>query len=173
VKAVEQVVAYKAKEKELEFIVNCQKTLSDIKVIGDPARFKQVLLKLCGNAVKFCHRGYVKLECTIGDVLQDSLDILISIEDTGIGIPKDRMDKLFKSFTQVDSRYYLYEIRKLLIVNSTTRNFGGTGLGLFIAHQFVTLLGGDIKVSSIIGEGTTFYLRIPFKGNSKVNEDNS
>ena len=117
------------------------------QIIGDSLRIRQVLMNLVGNAIKFTHHGeiFVKvcLQKTSGNGL---LDIAFDVRDTGIGIPADKMSRLFKAFSQVDS--------------STTRKYGGTGLGLVICEKLVALMGGHIGVTSEPGQGTTFSFTI-------------
>ncbi len=115
------------------------------KIFGDITRIRQVLVNIVGNAVKFTHEGYIKISAKNLSKGDDSF-IQVSIQDTGIGIPADRLNRLFQSFSQVDA--------------STTRKYGGTGLGLAISKQLVELMGGEIWVESIEGEGTTFHFTI-------------
>jgi two-component system, sensor histidine kinase LadS len=118
---------------------------SDCTVRADPVRIAQVLMNLVGNAIKFSDgRGEVRVS-----VLGEADACLISVQDQGIGIAKADRDKLFQSFTQVDS--------------SHTRRFGGTGLGLAISKRLVDLHGGQIWVESELGQGSTFYVRLPRK----------
>ncbi|MBF0303724.1 MAG: response regulator [Desulfamplus sp.] len=110
---------------------------------GDPNRLRQVILNLLNNAVKFTTKGQININVKNGiNELQDGLTIAFEITDTGIGIPKDRLDKMFKPFSQADT--------------STTRKYGGTGLGLVISKKFVELMGGTISVQSEYGKGSTF-----------------
>ncbi len=114
-------------------------------IVGDPDRLRQVLLNLLDNAVKFTEAGEVVLSVSRaagGEGADVKVTLQFAIRDTGIGIPKDRMDRLFKSFSQVDA--------------STTRRYGGTGLGLAISKRLVELMGGEVRVASTEGEGTTF-----------------
>lgn len=116
-------------------------------VIGDQLRIKQVLINLLGNAVKFTENGYICI--AVGVVENHGSEVLldISVQDSGIGIPADVQERIFDPFTQADG--------------STTRNYGGTGLGLSICKRLAELMGGDVRVESREGAGSTFYLRIP------------
>jgi PAS domain S-box-containing protein len=116
--------------------------------LGDVTRIRQILVNLVSNAVKFTERGGVQVRVS-REILANSDRLIFSVHDTGIGIPPDRMDRLFKSFSQVDS--------------STARNYGGTGLGLAICHRLVTLMGGTIRVTSKPSEGSCFSFEIPCK----------
>lgn len=116
-------------------------------VKGDYARLKQILMNLAGNAVKFTNEGDVFIRVLITDSNDSIVVIRISIEDTGIGIPDDKKEKLFNSFTQVDS--------------STTRKYGGTGLGLAISKKLIDLMQGRIWFESQFGVGTNFYVEFP------------
>jgi signal transduction histidine kinase/DNA-binding response OmpR family regulator len=116
-------------------------------VVGDLARVRQVLVNLANNAVKFTPQGMVLIEIKRGaEQSNGHVEVVFSVKDTGIGIAADRMDRLFKSFSQVDS--------------STTRLYGGTGLGLAISKQLVELMGGRIWVESEEGKGSTFSFAI-------------
>jgi two-component system, sensor histidine kinase len=117
-------------------------------IFGDRIRLRQILINLISNAVKFTQDG----EVTISASMQDNLGstdpkLLISVRDTGIGIPNDRIDRLFRAFTQIDA--------------SINRKYGGTGLGLAICHRLVTLMGGRIWVSSELTHGSNFQFEIP------------
>jgi PAS domain S-box-containing protein len=109
---------------------------------GDPNRVRQVLTNLIGNAIKFTAAGSVCARVSLERAEADYCVVRVAVEDTGIGIPGDRIDRLFKRFSQVDT--------------STTRKFGGTGLGLAISKGLVELMGGKISVQSLEGKGTTF-----------------
>jgi signal transduction histidine kinase/DNA-binding response OmpR family regulator len=114
-------------------------------VITDPTRLRQILVNLVGNALKFTHEGGVGIFVGV-EPESDSWKLHFKVEDSGIGIPPDRLDRLFKAFNQVDT--------------STTRKYGGTGLGLVISERLAELLGGTISVTSELGRGSTFRLDI-------------
>ena len=120
-------------------------------IVADITRLRQVLLNLLNNAVKFTEKGEIAVSVSRASSsgmkdAGDACTLLFSVRDTGIGIPKDRMDRLFKSFSQVDA--------------SITRRYGGTGLGLAISKSLAVLMGGDIWVESVEGKGTTFSFTI-------------
>ena len=124
-------------------------------IVGDLARVRQVLVNLTNNAVKFTKQGMVLIEVKTGVERSDgNIEITFSVKDTGIGIPAERMDRLFKSFSQVDT--------------STTRQYGGTGLGLAISKQLVELMGGKIWVESEAGKGAVFTFTLVAKPESAV-----
>jgi PAS domain S-box-containing protein len=140
------IVAPRAWEKELE--LGC--LIDDdapAGIVGDEARLRQVLLNLLSNAVKFTEAGEVVVLVDALKTGEDSYRIELGVRDTGIGIPPDRMDRLFTSFSQVDA--------------STTRRFGGTGLGLAISKRLVDLMGGTISVQSEQKKGSTFRISLP------------
>ncbi len=139
-----ELVSTEASEKRLELICNIDDSVPE-GVLGDSTRLKQILMNLMNNAIKFTESGEVMLDVKL--LTPDTLKFTIT--DTGIGIPVDRMDKLFKSFSQIDT--------------STTRRYGGTGLGLVITKKMVELMGGDIKVESTLNKGSVFSFVIPFE----------
>lgn len=123
----------KAKEKNIELSSDINNNVPD-NVIGDPFRLKQVISNLIGNAIKFTYEGKIILSAALDKKHNGSFTLLFSIEDTGIGIPKEKLKDIFASFSQADG--------------STTRKFGGTGLGITISKQLVELMGGEIWVES-------------------------
>ena len=122
------------------------------RIMGDPSRLRQVLLNLTNNAIKFTSDGDVRLR--VDPVGQDC--VRFEVTDTGIGIPADRVDRLFRAFSQVDS--------------STTRRFGGTGLGLAISRELVEMMGGTLKVESTEGVGSRFWFDLPLRQEAPTRE---
>ncbi len=146
-----ELVATKAAEKGIELACRLDPDVP-AGLYGDPVRIKQICLNLLNNAVKFTVEGEVVLTVSSTSTVSspgpgDMVLLTLSVRDTGIGIPADRMDRLFKSFSQVDA--------------STTRRYGGTGLGLVITKRLIELMGGEISVESTMGEGTTFTFTLP------------
>ena len=116
---------------------------------GDPVRLRQIITNLVSNAVKFTGQGEVDVRISVIKIDKEDIELCFEVEDTGIGIAKEKQAGLFEKFTQADG--------------STTRTFGGTGLGLSISQQLVQLMGGEIGVISNLGEGTTFWFTAHFK----------
>jgi two-component system sensor histidine kinase/response regulator len=139
---VTRLIAIQAHAKDLEVIASVESAVPEF-VRGDPARVRQVLLNLCGNAVKFTQRGEIAASVKVLNSDSGGTTVLFEVRDTGIGIPTDRLEALFQPFSQVDA--------------STTRRFGGTGLGLSIVKQLVELMGGQVGVDSREGAGSTFW----------------
>jgi signal transduction histidine kinase/DNA-binding response OmpR family regulator len=145
---IEQVTllhAPRAHAKDLEIACVVPPDLPE-HVRGDPVRLAQVLTNLVGNAVKFTERGEVVIEAKRQAETETHVTVLMRVRDTGIGIPPDRQAAVFESFTQADG--------------STTREYGGTGLGLTIARQLVDLMGGTITLESEVGRGTAFAVEL-------------
>ena len=116
---------------------------------GDPKRIRQVFINLLSNAVKFTEEGSVIVHVTSKEIDTNTIEVFTSVQDSGIGIPSDRVDALFKPFSQVDG--------------SHTRKYGGTGLGLAICKEFINLMGGDIGVESTKNVGSKFYFTMKFE----------
>lgn len=139
-------LALRAQEKGLELIIDYN-GIPPCKIIGDPGRLRQVIINLVGNSIKFTESGFITITPQL--IIEDDIvNLKCTISDTGIGIPNDKLNLLFESFTQVDT--------------STTRKYGGTGLGLAICQRLCELMHGKIIVSSQIGAGSdfTFYTRL-------------
>ena len=136
-----EMLAIRTQERGLELILHLPRAIPT-QVIGDPGRLGQVLLNLLNNAVKFTEKGAIRLNVCELARSENQITLEFQIIDTGIGIPKDRLPQLFQSFTQVDA--------------STTRKYGGTGLGLAISKNLSEMMGGSIRVESILHEGSTF-----------------
>ena len=138
-------IALEAAKKHLEVLVDVDAGCPRY-VRGDPTRLRQILLNLLSNAVKFTHTGDVTVTVGPAAAAAGRLGVALSVRDSGIGIPEDRVSRLFTPFTQADA--------------STTRRHGGTGLGLSICRRLITAMGGQISVDSVAGRGTTFHFWI-------------
>jgi CheY-like chemotaxis protein len=145
IEEVLDVFASKAAKVGLDLIYEIDNDVPG-QIVGDNHRLRQVILNLVGNAIKFTHHGEIFIGIHLLRKKGDSIELGFEIRDTGIGIPNDKIDRLFKAFSQVDS--------------STTRRYGGTGLGLVICEKLVGLMGGRILVESTPGLGTTFTFTI-------------
>ncbi|HVL50633.1 MAG TPA: response regulator, partial [Actinomycetota bacterium] len=146
VEASLELLAPKAAAKGLELVGAVEEDVPQA-VAGDELRVRQILVNLIGNAVKFTEKGEVVVSVNALQKESDGpTELTFSVSDTGIGIPEDRLDRLFQSFSQVDA--------------STTRRYGGTGLGLAISQRLVTMMGGKLWVESEVGRGTTFRFTI-------------
>jgi PAS domain S-box-containing protein len=141
-------LAVRAHQKELELACQIDPSLPGY-LVGDAGRLRQVLINLIGNAVKFTERGEILVSVEAVEGEEDGeCRLRFKVSDTGIGIPADKMDLLFRHFSQIDS--------------SAARHFGGTGLGLAISRQIVEGMGGTIRADSVEGEGSTFSFTVPF-----------
>jgi signal transduction histidine kinase len=135
-------LVYRAQAKGLALLYEVQPDVPD-EVVADANRLSQIIINLIGNAVKFTEKGEVELKVALGGIEEDGVQLHFSVRDTGIGIPPDRQKSIFEAFTQADA--------------STTRAFGGTGLGLTISSRLVQMMGGRIWVESQSGHGSTFH----------------
>jgi signal transduction histidine kinase/CheY-like chemotaxis protein len=142
------VTSLRAQEKGLEFIFDVAVGLPET-LIGDPLRLNQVLVNLCGNSVKFTEQGEIVVRIRSLGQDADSVRLEFTVKDTGIGMSKEQLGKLFQAFTQADT--------------STTRRYGGTGLGLTICHTLVQMMGGNFHVASEEGKGSVFMFTAEFK----------
>lgn len=140
--AVSSTIEPKAKEKDLEFGFDFLYPLPRI-IVSDPTRLRQILINLVGNAIKFTMRGSVRVRISLGE---DNESLVFAVADTGIGLTEEEQKKLFKAFVQADT--------------STTRKFGGTGLGLVISNELAVRLGGHIELKSKKEYGSTFTLSL-------------
>ncbi|KAJ1852874.1 histidine kinase osmosensor [Coemansia sp. RSA 638] len=140
-----KMLALKSVQKSLGFTFYCDPDIPE-NLVGDPHRLRQVVTNLVGNSVKFTNEGEITVTCTIASREKCHMVLELSVRDTGIGIPKDKLSLIFESFAQADG--------------STTRKYGGTGLGLSISKRLCELLGGDIRVESEYGHGSNFIFTI-------------
>ncbi len=140
-----EIMGPKAFQKKIEFIVACDPKVNP-NLVGDPTRLRQILINLVGNAIKFTMHGEVVLKVELTGGNSSKVHLCFSVLDTGVGISFDAIQKIFQKFTQAES--------------STTRKFGGTGLGLNISQMLVKMMGGQIKVTSEEGKGSRFYFEL-------------
>jgi signal transduction histidine kinase/CheY-like chemotaxis protein/HPt (histidine-containing phosphotransfer) domain-containing protein len=146
VEEVAELLMPRAEEKGIALMSQLDPGQSD-RYVGDPVRLRQVLINLAGNAVKFTERGSVVIEAWVEQNERAETFACFSVTDTGLGISEEQAQRLFRPFEQAD--------------RSITRRFGGTGLGLSISRQLVELMGGEIGVRSTVGQGSTFWFRVP------------
>ena len=149
---VSDLLSHKAREKGLQLNYDIHKDVPN-SVIGDPVRLSQILTNLSGNSVKFTEQGHITISLRLLEQTPETVNLEISVRDTGIGISPSHVNKIFKPFSQADA--------------STTRVFGGSGLGLNIAQNLVRLMGGDIRVESEPGIGSNFIFNVKLKPSLK------
>jgi signal transduction histidine kinase/DNA-binding response OmpR family regulator len=151
VEEVVEMLAPRADEKGLDLILQYPAS-APCRFIGDAGRIRQVVTNLVGNGLKFTASGHVLIAVDYDSQDKQSAVMRISVTDTGVGVPQEKLDRLFKKFSQADT--------------STTRKYGGTGLGLAISKQLIEIMGGTIDVRSEVDEGSTFWftLPLPFDG---------
>jgi two-component system sensor histidine kinase/response regulator len=140
-----KALAFRAHEKGLELLCDIRPEIP-ANAIGDPTRIRQIVVNLVGNAIKFTEHGQVELEVALEGQNQGELQVHFIVRDTGIGIPIEKQGLIFEAFSQAD--------------NSTTRRFGGTGLGLTISSRLVAAMGGKIWVESELGKGSSFHFTL-------------
>ena len=150
---VSTVVGAKIHEKELEFLIDTSNDVP-LALVGDPLRLGQVLINLCNNAVKFTQEGEIVVSTRVNKTDGQSITLQFCIRDTGIGLTEEQKGKIFQAFSQADT--------------STTRKYGGTGLGLTISRRLVNLMGGEIRVESEPGKGSEFFFTAAFGLAGKV-----
>lgn len=142
------VLAPKAEEKGLQLNCNVDSSVEST-LIGDPFRLNQVMLNVIGNAIKFTEKGSIDINCTLSELKTKEAALLINVQDSGIGMEQDYLEKIFDQFSQED--------------RSTARQYGGTGLGMNISQQLVSLMGGELTIFSEKGKGTTVSIKIPYE----------
>jgi len=147
-----ETVGPQAEEKKLDLVVDYPCTVPR-HFLGDGGRIRQILVNLAGNAVKFTPSGHVLISVAQKNQGPDFTIMILSVSDTGIGIARDQVERLFQQFTQADA--------------STTRRYGGTGLGLAISRQLAEIMGGTISVESNPGEGSRFDVTLPLRHDPK------
>lgn len=154
-----EIYALKAADKDIEIITQVDTGINVFRV-GDPSRLKQIILNLISNALKFTEQGEIIVSLTADTDSEAEGQLLITISDTGIGIAKDKLESIFVSFTQADT--------------STTRKYGGTGLGLTISKRLTEMMQGKIWVDSIEGKGSDFHVSVnlpELSKQSKISQD--
>ncbi|MEM1319592.1 MAG: ATP-binding protein [Bacteroidota bacterium] len=157
VENIQHSLAMRAKDKGIQLDLQIKSDVPQF-VVGDPVRLSQILTNLCGNAIKFTNEGKVSIEMELLFVDQKQAKIRFSVIDTGIGIPKDKFETIFKSFSQADT--------------TTTRKYGGTGLGLSITKRLLELQNSNIQIQSEVGKGSTFFfdLQLPIGQGPQLSE---
>jgi signal transduction histidine kinase/DNA-binding response OmpR family regulator len=143
-----KILAFRADEKGLELLCEIAPEVPDV-VRGDSSRLRQIVTNLVGNAIKFTNEGEVAMKVEVQSQDNDNRTLLFTVSDTGIGIPREKQALIFDPFSQADT--------------STTRKYGGTGLGLTISARLVELMGGTIRVESEVGRGTQFFFTVQMK----------
>ncbi len=159
VEDVTEMISMRNKDNGLELLLR-YKSGTPRFVIGDPGRVRQIMLNLLSNAIKFTEKGFILTTVEALQVEKGYVTFEISIQDTGIGIPENKISSIFNKFDQADS--------------STTRKYGGTGLGLAITQQLCKIMGGDVWLSSVLGQGSTFTFNITLaESNAEIVPDSS
>jgi signal transduction histidine kinase/DNA-binding response OmpR family regulator len=143
-----ELLAPRAHERNLELVCDIDSKVPEA-CSGDPLRLRQIVTNLLGNAIKYTEKGHVILRASAVQQAEGGIQLRVEVEDTGFGMPEEQLQKMFEPFTQGES----FESRKQ----------GGTGLGLAITKQLVSLLGGEINVTSKLGSGSKFWITVPFQ----------
>jgi signal transduction histidine kinase/DNA-binding response OmpR family regulator/ABC-type amino acid transport substrate-binding protein len=143
-----EIMSFRSAKKNLELLNDIAEDIPDL-LIGDPTRLRQIIINLIGNAVKFTDDGEIIVKSQLVSKENQHVELKISVQDTGTGIPDDKLDQIFESFSQADT--------------TITRKYGGTGLGLTISKQLVKMMDGEILVESEIGQGSIFYFNAKFE----------
>ena len=151
---IRKIIAPRSAQKNLDFFIQMDPHLPDW-LIGDALRIKQVLLNFLSNAIKFTGQGFIELQIETLSTNGSEIHFQFHVKDSGIGIPEDKIVKIFEAFSQADS--------------STSRQYGGTGLGLSISKKLALLMGGDISVKSFAGKGSIFTLHLKLSAESTPN----
>jgi PAS domain S-box-containing protein len=156
VEGVAELLAPRATEKGISLVSHIHPALAE-RVVGDPVRLRQIITNLAGNAIKFTDFGWVRIAVEAVDPWERPLRLQFTISDTGIGLDADQLARLFEPFIQADA--------------SISRRYGGTGLGLSICRRLVAMMGGDIGVTSRVGEGSTFWFTVPMEVSADASEE--
>ncbi|MBF0543851.1 MAG: response regulator [Candidatus Riflebacteria bacterium] len=141
------ILGKRTKEKSLSFTYSYPESVPS-NVLGDPVRIRQILFNLLDNAIKFTEKGFIQLKASLKKIEGDKIEVLLEVEDSGIGISEPKLNAIFEKFNQADP--------------TITRRYGGTGLGLTISKHLAEMMGGIMTVRSEIGKGTSFIVQIPF-----------
>ncbi|MEB3193007.1 MAG: ATP-binding protein [Snowella sp.] len=143
---IQHIFSQKVNEKKIQLLTEIELNVPKF-IIFDEIRLRQILFNIVGNAIKFTDRGFVKITVTSESLSTQEVQLILKVQDTGIGIAKENHDRIFDVFTQSEGQ--------------STRKYGGTGLGLTITRRLVEMLGGSIELESTVGQGTTFSLLFP------------
>ncbi len=154
--SLNDLLSIKAFEKGIDFACLVENEVP-ILLKGDPSRLRQILSNLAANAIKFTEQGGIFIKVSLNKETKKKVTLSFEVIDTGIGIPNEKLNTLFESFTQIDA--------------SITRKYGGAGLGLAISRQLTELMGGKIHVKSEVGKGSNFYFTITFEKQTKVKQE--
>ncbi len=153
--SIQTLFREKVNDRRLQFRITVDNAIPGI-IYGDPVRLTQILINIVGNAVKFTQKGSIALQITNKEITDNDVTLEFIVRDTGIGIPKEKLAKIFDRFIQVE--------------DSNIREYGGTGLGLAIVKELIELQNGHIEVESKVDKGTTFRFVIPFRRNQHLND---